>query len=74
MLRQRYSNKDFDFALLYIEDLDLFFVMPVDVFNSYKSEITLIVGKETQRDLKSSKYLENWDLLSKWANQSAMIG
>lgn len=74
MLRQRYSNKDFDFALLYIEDLDLFFVMPVDVFNSYKSEITLIVGKETQRDLKSSKYLENWDLLSKWADQSAMIG
>ncbi len=74
MLRQRYSNKDFVFALLYIEDLDLFFVMPVNVFNSYKSEITLIVGKETQRDLKSSKYLENWDLLSKWANQSAMIG
>ena len=74
MLRQRYSNKDFVFALLYIEDLDLFFVMPVNVFNSYKSEITLIVGKETQRDLKSSKYLEDWDLLSKWADQSAMIG
>ena len=74
MLRQRYSNKDFDFALLYIEDLALFFVMPVDVFNSYKSEITLIVGKETQRNPKSSKYLENWDLLSKWADQSAMIG
>ena len=74
MLRQRYSNKDFDFALLYIEDLDLFFVMPVSVFNSYKSEITLTVGKENQRNPKSSKYLENWDLLSKWADQSAMIG
>ncbi|MBI3591132.1 MAG: endonuclease [Candidatus Melainabacteria bacterium] len=74
MLRQRYSNKDFDFALLYIEDLDLFFIMPVNVFNSYKSEITLIVGKETQRNPKSSKYLENWDLLSKWADQSEMIG
>ena len=74
MLRQRYSAKDFDFALLYIEELDIFFVMPVNVFNSYKSEITLMVGKERQRDIKSSKYLENWDLLSKWADQSAMIG
>ena len=74
MLRQRYSNKDFDFALLYIEDLDLFFIMPVNVFNSYKSEITLLVGKETQRNPKSSKYLENWDLISKWAGQSVMVG
>ena len=74
MVRQRYSDKDFDFALLYIEDVDLFFVMPINVFNSYKSEITLIVGQENQRDIRSSKYLENWDLLSKWADQSAMVG
>ena len=74
MLRQKYSTKDFDFALLYVEELDVFFVMPVNVFNSYQSEITLIVGKEKQRDIKSSKYLENWDLLSKWAGQSVMVG
>ena len=74
MLRQRYSPKDFDFALLYVEELDIFFVMPVNVFNTYKSEITLIIGKEKQRSIKSSKYLENWDLLSKWADQSAMVG
>ena len=72
MLRQRYTAKDFDYALLYVEEIDIFFVMPVNVFNSYKSEITLIVGK--QRNIKSSKYLENWDLLSKWADQSEMVG
>ncbi len=74
MLRQRYSEKDFDFALLYIEDIDIFYVMPVGVFNSYKSEITLSIPKESQKEIKSSKYLENWDQISKWADQSVMVG
>ena len=74
MLRQRYSEKDFDFALLYIEEIDIFYVMPVSVFNSYKSEITLSIPKELQKEIKSSKYLENWELISKWADQSVMVG
>ncbi|MBI1858680.1 MAG: endonuclease [Candidatus Melainabacteria bacterium] len=72
MLRQRYSAKDFDFAMLYIEDIDIFYIMPVDVFNSYKSEITLTIEQNRQREPKSSLYRERWDLFSTWADKSAM--
>ncbi len=48
--------------------------MPVNVFNSYKSEITLSIPKESQKENKSLKYLENWDQISKWADQSVMVG
>ena len=74
MLRQRYSSKDFDFALLYIEDLDIFYIMPVNIFTSYKSEISLVVDQTRQREPRSAKYRENWDLLSMWAGQSVMVG
>ena len=74
MLRQRYSSKDFDFALLYIEDLDVFYIMPINIFTSYKSEISLVIDQTRQREPRSAKYRENWDLLSKWADQSAMVG
>ena len=74
MLRQVYSSKDFDFAMLYIEALDVFYIMPVDIFTSYKSGITLVEGETRQREPRSSMYKENWELLSKWAGQSAMVG
>src|SRR5690242_16128573 len=42
MLRSAYKPSDFDFALVYIEKLDLFYIFPVDVFISYGSEIHLV--------------------------------
>src|SRR6516164_5659589 len=39
MKRQPYRAKDFDFALVYLEDLSLFYVFPVDVFIGYGSQI-----------------------------------
>ncbi|MCX5708751.1 MAG: group I intron-associated PD-(D/E)XK endonuclease [Candidatus Omnitrophica bacterium] len=33
MLRARYSKNDFDFAILYIDSLHVFYVMPVSVFS-----------------------------------------
>ena len=63
MKREKYSNVDFDFAIIYISDLNVFYVIPVDVFNSYASEITLSESVSRQRKPKSHEYREAWDLL-----------
>ena len=69
MLRARYSDDDFDFAILYIDRLNTFYVMPVSVFSTYKSGISLVESKNRQRKPQSAKYKERWDLLSEWAVQ-----
>lgn len=69
MLRSRYNDTDFDFALLYIDDLKVFYIMPVSVFSSYKSEISLIERDTRQRKPRSLQYRECWGLLSEWAAQ-----
>ena len=65
MLRARYSKNDFDFAILYIDSLHVFYVMPISVFSKYGSTITLIETEKRQRKPTSSEYRERWDLLSK---------
>src|SRR5437016_6279223 len=35
MVRGAYKPADFDFALIYIEQLDLFYVFPIEVFIGY---------------------------------------
>ncbi len=64
MKREAYSSNDFDFAILYIEDLQVFYIMPVDVFISYGSEIHLVEDEKRQRKPKSAEYREAWHLLS----------
>ncbi len=64
MLRERYSVSDFDFAIIYLADLSVFYVMPVSVFLSYESTVTLIETDKRQRKPKSAEYRERWDLLS----------
>jgi hypothetical protein len=73
MLRQRYSKNDFDFAIVYIADLHIFYVMPVSVFSSYESNIALIETDKRQRKPRSAEYRERWDLLSERAAQSETI-
>lgn len=63
MKREKYSNNDFDFAIIYIEDLNVFYVMPVDKFNSYAGNVTLNEGVSRQRKPKSHVYREAWDLI-----------
>ena len=70
MKRERYDGKDFDFAILYIDGPRVFYVMPVLVFSSYKSEIALVENDTRQRKPRSSEYRERWDLLSIRAVQS----
>ena len=64
MLRQRYDANDFDFAVIYIPDLHVFYVMPLSVFSRYGSTITLVESDKRQRKPKSAEYRERWDLLS----------
>ena len=63
MKRSNYEQDDFDFAILYIEDLGVFYIMPFEVFSSYGSEIHLVESEKRQRRPKSYDYREAWHLL-----------
>jgi hypothetical protein len=67
MLRAWYGTDDFDFAILYVPDRRVFYVMPVEVFISYRSGISLVETEKRQRRPRSDMYRERWDLLSCWA-------
>jgi len=69
MIRARYDENDFDFAIVYIEDLDTCYVMPVKEFSAYGSGISIVEKEKRQRKPRSAAYKERWDLLSKWAVQ-----
>jgi hypothetical protein len=64
MVRKYYNKNDFDFAIIYIQDLNIFYIMPQGIFSGYKSEISLVETKKRQRKPKSTEYRENWKLLS----------
>ena len=67
MVREVYSASDFDFALVYVQDFDLFYVFPVDMFTSYRSEIHLVEADKRQRKPRSSRYRDAWELILRWA-------
>jgi hypothetical protein len=67
MLRETYKIGDFDFAIIYIEELEIFYVMPSDVFISYGSEIHLVETDKRQRKPKSSEFRNAWSLIVKRA-------
>ena len=64
MVRSRYQESDFDFAIMYIQELDVCYVMPCKEFNQFKSGISLVEDKTRQRPPKSAAYREAWHLLS----------
>ena len=66
MKRKKYSNEDFDFGIIFISDLNVFYVIPVNIFNSYAGAITLHEEVSKQRKPKSHEYREAWDLLEKY--------
>jgi hypothetical protein len=73
MKRDSYRNEDFDFAVIYIQDLDVFYVMPVEVFISYGSEIHLIETDKRQRKPKSADYRNAWSLILQRATPAEML-
>ncbi|MBI5873555.1 MAG: endonuclease [Candidatus Omnitrophica bacterium] len=64
MLRQRYNADDFDFAIIYLADRHVFYVLPISEFARYGSTITLVESDKRQRRPRSAEYRERWDLLS----------
>ena len=69
MLREEYSPSDFDFALAYLGDKDLFYVIPVEIFVGYASEIHLVEADKRQRKPQSAEYRDAWHLILQWAVQ-----
>ncbi len=69
MIRDAYKPGDFDFALVYMAELDLFYVFPVDVFIDYGSEIHIVEVDKRQRKPRSAKYRDAWELILHWAAQ-----
>jgi len=67
MVREVYEPSDFDFALAYVSDLDVFYVFPVKVFISYASEIHLVEAEKRQRKPRSVRYRDAWKLILQWA-------
>lgn len=67
MLRGNYELNDFDFAVIVLEDSDVFYVMPCEIFISYGSEIHLVEADKRQRKPKSSAFRNAWDLVLQWA-------
>ncbi len=63
MLRATYCATDFDYAVAYIDELVLFYVIPVDAFVAYGSEIHLVETEKRQRLPRSAEYREAWHLL-----------
>lgn len=66
MKREKYATNDFDFAVIFISDLCVFYVIPVEVFNSFAGAITLHEKVSKQRKPKSYVYREAWDLIGKY--------
>jgi len=67
MIRDVYRQTDFDCALVYLSDLDLFYVFPVEVFIGYGSEIHMVEADKRQRKPASAKFRDAWDLILQWA-------
>ena len=67
MVRSSYQPSDFDFALVYLSDIDLFYVFPVEVFISYASEIHLVETDKRQRKPRSAEYRDAWESILQWA-------
>jgi hypothetical protein len=66
MKREKYTNNDFDFAIIFISDLNVFYVIPVEIFNSFAGSITLHEEVSRQRKPKSHAYREAWNLIEKY--------
>jgi hypothetical protein len=67
MLRSAYSEQDFDFAIAYIADRELFYIFPVAVFISFASEIHLVETDRRQRKPRSAAYRDAWQLIERRA-------
>ena len=67
MVRSLYRDKDFDFAMVYLSEIRIFYVFPVKVFIGFGSTLSLVETEKRQRKPKSANYREAFELISQWA-------
>ena len=67
MIREVYGPTDFEFALVYLDDEDLFYVFPIEVFIGYGSEIHIVEADKRQRKPQSAAFRDAWELIEQWA-------
>ena len=67
MLREPYKKSDFDFAAVYLDGINIFYVFPIEVFIAYGSIIHFVEEKKRQRKPLSANYRDAWDLILQWA-------
>lgn len=70
---EKYLDKDFNFAIIFIKELNTFYVMPSTVFNSYGSGIALESIEKRQRLPRAFPYREAWDLINNNAGMQATV-
>lgn len=63
MVRNRYHGGDFDFAIIYILEENIYYIFSLEAFNSYSSTISLIERNKRQRPPQSLQNREKWSLL-----------
>jgi len=67
MLRELYKPSDFDFAAVYLDGMNIFYIFPFEIFMVYGSTIHFVEEKKRQRKPRSANYRNAWDLISQWA-------
>lgn len=67
MRRELYKLGDFDFALIYIEPLNVFYILPFTEFAKYSGPIHLVEAIIRQREAASRKFRNAWNLIQEWA-------
>lgn len=73
MIRSIYAAHDFDFALVYLSDKNIFYVFPVAVFTSFGSTLSLVESSKRQRKPLSASYREAFDLIPTWAASKVIL-
>ena len=72
MIRDTYCESDFDFAVIYLDSLHLFYIIPVTDFIAYGSEIHIVEAEKRQRKPKSASFREAWSLLQTAQKESLL--
>jgi len=67
MVREVYAIHDFDFAIVHLPELEVFYVFPCEVFIGYGSEIHLVETDKRQRKPLSKDFRNAWELIEQWA-------
>jgi len=64
MLREPYQVSDFDYALVYLSEINLFYVFPVADFIGHASSIHMVETQKRQRKPHSAIFRDAWSIIA----------